>query len=149
MRLPGGVDEAERLRNRTKSRTRARVEHPFLVLKRLWGFAKVRYRGLAKNANRAFTAKAMVNLYLAARRTPALVRPSLARTRFKAPEPPLDGQQWLNSRCYSAALHQRSSLRGLDQRILRQSNEKNRSCVGSPRIRYSGDSRRIHNDRHA
>ena len=88
MRLPGGVDEAERLRNRTKSRTRARVAHPFLVLKRLWGFAKARYRGLAKNANRAFTAKAMVNLYLAARRTPALVRPSLARTRFKAPEPP-------------------------------------------------------------
>jgi IS5 family transposase len=75
VRFADGVDEAERLRNRTKSRTRARVEHPFLVLKRLWGFAKVRYRGLAKNANRAFTALAMVNLYLAARRTPALVRP--------------------------------------------------------------------------
>jgi len=75
VRFAWGVDEAERLRNRTKSRTRARVEHPFLVLKRLWGFAKVRYRGLAKNANRAFTALAMVNLYLAARRTPALVRP--------------------------------------------------------------------------
>ena len=74
VRLPGGVDEAERLRNRTKSRTRARVEHPFLVLKRLWSFAKVRYRGLAKNANRAFTALAMINLYLAARRTPAFVR---------------------------------------------------------------------------
>jgi IS5 family transposase len=45
------------------------------VLKRLWSFAKVCYRGLAKNANRAFRAMAMVNLYLAARRTPALVRP--------------------------------------------------------------------------
>ncbi|WP_269765636.1 transposase [Burkholderia ubonensis] len=33
---------------------RARVEHVFAVVKRLWGFAKVRYRGLAKNANRAF-----------------------------------------------------------------------------------------------
>ena len=75
VRKPGGEDEAERLRNRTKSRTRARVEHPFHVLKRLWGFAKVRYRGLAKNANRAFTALAMVNLYMAARRVPALVRP--------------------------------------------------------------------------
>ncbi len=74
VRKPDGEDEAERLRNRTKSRTRARVEHPFLVLKRLWGFAKVRYRGLAKNANRAFTALAMVNLYMAARRVPALVR---------------------------------------------------------------------------
>ena len=67
--------EAERLRNRTKSRARARVEHPFHVLKRLWGFVKVRYRGLAKNANRVFTALAMVNLYMAARRVPALVRP--------------------------------------------------------------------------
>ncbi len=75
VRKPQGVDEAERLRNRTKSRTRARVEHPFLVLKRLWGFAKVRYRGLAKNANRAFTALAMVNLFMAARRAPAIVRP--------------------------------------------------------------------------
>lgn len=74
MRKPDGVDEAERLCNCTKSRTRARVDHPFLVLKRLWGFAKMRYRGLAKNANRAFTALAMVNLYLAARRAPALVR---------------------------------------------------------------------------
>jgi IS5 family transposase len=75
VRQPWGEDEAERLRNRTKSRTRARVEHPFLVLKRVWGFAKVRYRGLAKNANRTFTALAMVNLYIAARRVPALVRP--------------------------------------------------------------------------
>lgn len=75
VRKPDGEDEVERSRNRTKSRTRARVEHPFLVLKRLWGFAKVRYKGLAKNANCAFTALAMVNLYLAARRVPAVVRP--------------------------------------------------------------------------
>jgi hypothetical protein len=34
---------------------RARVEHVFCVVKRLWGFSKVRYRGLAKNATRAFT----------------------------------------------------------------------------------------------
>lgn len=74
VRKPDGEDQGERSRNRTKSRKRARVEHPFLVLKRLRGFAKVRYRGLAKNANRAFTALAMVNLYLAARRLPALVR---------------------------------------------------------------------------
>lgn len=75
MRKPNGQDEAERSRNRTKSRTRAKVEHPFLVLKQLWGFAKVRYRGLAKNANRVFTALALVNLYMAARRVPALARP--------------------------------------------------------------------------
>ncbi|QIK38303.1 hypothetical protein GWK36_10305 [Caldichromatium japonicum] len=45
------------------------------MLKRLWGLAKVRYRGMVKNANRALTALAMVNLYPAARRVPALVRP--------------------------------------------------------------------------
>ncbi len=48
--------------NRRKSNVRAKVEHPFLIIKRLWGFAKVRYRGLAKNANRAFAMLAMVNL---------------------------------------------------------------------------------------
>jgi len=75
VRQPWGEDEAERRRNRTKSRTRARVEHAFHALKQLWGFAKVRYRGLAKNANRTFTALAMVNLYMAARRVPALMLP--------------------------------------------------------------------------
>lgn len=49
--------------NRARSRVRAFVEHPFLVMKQLWGFAKVRYRGLAKNAARAFTALALINLY--------------------------------------------------------------------------------------
>jgi IS5 family transposase len=34
------------------------VEHVFGVVKRLWGFGKVRYRGLVKNATRAFTALA-------------------------------------------------------------------------------------------
>src|SRR6185503_1025365 len=42
--------------NRARSRIRAHVEHPFLVVKRLWGFEKVRYRGLAKNLTRAFAA---------------------------------------------------------------------------------------------
>lgn len=40
VRRPGGEDEAERLRNRTKSRARARVEHPFPVLERLGGLRK-------------------------------------------------------------------------------------------------------------
>lgn len=75
VRKAAGIDEIERRKNRTKSRTRARVEHPFHVLKRLWGFVKVRYRGLRKNANRAFTALALANLFLASRRMPGLVRP--------------------------------------------------------------------------
>ena len=49
--------------NRARSRIRARGEHPFLVVKRLWGFAKVRYRGLAKNTARAFAVFALANLY--------------------------------------------------------------------------------------
>ena len=54
--------------NRARSRIRARGEHAFLVVKRLWGFTKVRYRGLAKNAARAFTLFALANLYLLRRR---------------------------------------------------------------------------------
>lgn len=51
-------------KNRNKSRIRARVEHVFAVVKRLWGFTKVRYRGLRKNATRAFTALALANIDL-------------------------------------------------------------------------------------
>jgi len=71
----GEVDEAARAKNRNKSRIRARVEHVFCVVKRLWGFSKVRYRGLAKNATRAFTALALANIYLARGRLMAQVRP--------------------------------------------------------------------------
>lgn len=52
------ADQARRAKNSNKSRIRARVEHVFAVVKRLWGFTKVRYPGLAKNACRAFTALA-------------------------------------------------------------------------------------------
>ncbi len=54
--------------NRSRSRVRARCEHGFLVVKRLWGFEKVRYRGLAKNTARAYTAFALANLYLLRKR---------------------------------------------------------------------------------
>lgn len=60
----GVVDEAERARNRTKSKVRAKVEHPIGVLKRVFGFVKVRYRGIAKNAHRLFVAAALANLYM-------------------------------------------------------------------------------------
>ena len=67
-RRNGEVDEAERSKNRNKSKVRARVEHVFAVVNRLWGFSKVRYRGLAKNATRAFTVLALANLYLCRKR---------------------------------------------------------------------------------
>lgn len=59
---------AQREANRRRSRQRARGEHAFHVVKRLWGFTKVRYRGLAKNLARAFTLFGLANLYLVRRR---------------------------------------------------------------------------------
>ena len=69
------VDEVQRRKNRNKSKVRARVEHVFAVVKRLWGFTKVRYRGLQKNATRAFTALALANIYMCRNRLMAQVRP--------------------------------------------------------------------------
>jgi IS5 family transposase len=70
------LTEAEKLTNRRKSAVRAKVEHPFLTLKRIWGFAKVRYRGLAKNANRAFAMLAMLNINKWGRPLTGEVRPA-------------------------------------------------------------------------
>jgi IS5 family transposase len=75
IRKSGEIDEIERGKNRNKSKIRARVEHVFAVVKRLWGFNKVRYRGLAKNAARAFTALALANIYLSRRHLLVQVRP--------------------------------------------------------------------------
>ena len=61
------LSEAERRKNRNKSKVRARVEHPFLIIKRIFGFNKVRYRGLDKNANRLFMACGLANLFMARR----------------------------------------------------------------------------------
>ena len=57
------VDEEGKRKNRTKSRVRARVEWPFRILKRVFGFIKVRYRGLKKNHEWLCAAFALVNLY--------------------------------------------------------------------------------------
>ena len=63
----GVVDEIERAKNRTKSKVRARVEHPIGVIKRVFGFAKVRYRGLNKNLHRLLVTCALANLFMARR----------------------------------------------------------------------------------
>src|ERR1700758_1799077 len=63
----GVVDEVERAKNRTKSKVRARVEHSIGVIKRVFGFAKVRYRGLKKNAHRLLVTCALANLFMARR----------------------------------------------------------------------------------
>jgi IS5 family transposase len=63
-RHSGVVDEVEREKNRVKSRVRSKVEHVFAVIKLKFGFTKVRYKGLAKNAHRLFVTCALVNLYM-------------------------------------------------------------------------------------
>jgi len=49
--------------NRRRSKVRPRVEHVIGVIKRIFGFSKVRYRGLAKNGNRLFVTAALANLF--------------------------------------------------------------------------------------
>lgn len=62
------LTDEQKARNREKSKTRARVEHPFLVVKRIFGFDKVRYRGLMKNTHRLHITCALVNLFMVRRR---------------------------------------------------------------------------------
>ena len=64
----GSIDEVEKAKNRNKSRVRAKVEHVFGVIKNIFGFRKVRYRGLAKNLHRLEVTAALTNLYLVRRR---------------------------------------------------------------------------------
>ena len=51
-----------------KASVRAKVEHPFRVLKRQFGYTKVRYRGLTKNTAQIVTLFALSNLWMARRR---------------------------------------------------------------------------------
>ena len=50
-----------------KASLRAKVEHPFRVIKRQFGYAKVRYHGLAKNTAQVLTLFALSNLWMARR----------------------------------------------------------------------------------
>ena len=70
-----GVRGPQRALERSKARLRARVEHPFRVIKRQFGYTKVRYRGLAKNAAQLLTLFALGNLWMARRYLMGEVRP--------------------------------------------------------------------------
>jgi IS5 family transposase len=54
--------------NRIIAMVRARIEHPFRIIKRQFGHVKTRYRGLAKNRAQLFTLFALSNLLLVRRR---------------------------------------------------------------------------------
>jgi IS5 family transposase len=58
------VDEVAWAKNQTKSKVRAKVEHVFQVMKLKFGFVKVRYRRLKKNAHRLFVTCALVHLFV-------------------------------------------------------------------------------------
>jgi IS5 family transposase len=66
------VDELQKKKNRSKSSVRAKVEHVFRILKRVFGFDKVRYRGIAKNHHRLCATFALVNLYMHRKRLAVL-----------------------------------------------------------------------------
>jgi len=59
------LTDKERQSNRRKSKVRAKVEHVFHVMKRRFGYTKVRYRGLDKNAHHVFATCALINLVMA------------------------------------------------------------------------------------
>jgi IS5 family transposase len=64
----GWFNQIEREKNRSKSHIRAKVEHTIGVIKRIFGFTKVRYRGLAKNLHRLEVTAALANLFIVRRR---------------------------------------------------------------------------------
>lgn len=59
-----GLSKSQKKRNRRHSGLRAKVEHPFRVIKVLWGQAKLRYRGLLKNGSRFVSLCALCNVYM-------------------------------------------------------------------------------------
>ena len=59
------LSDEDKAKNRTKSKVRAKVEHQFGIIKRRFGFTKVRYRGLDKNAHWLFVACALSNVVMA------------------------------------------------------------------------------------
>lgn len=61
-----GINWDKQIESR-KSSTRCKVEHPFLIVKKQFGYAKVAYRGIAKNMNRFHILFASANLVMCAR----------------------------------------------------------------------------------
>jgi|TARA_R100000049_G_C1955932_1_gene110739 IS5 family transposase len=59
--------KAKRKIEKAKTQVRAKVEHPFRVIKRQFGYAKVRFRGLAKNTSQMVTLFVLSNLWMARR----------------------------------------------------------------------------------
>ncbi len=68
------LSDKEKSKNNRKSSVRAKVEHVFHIMKRQFGFTKVRFRGLEKNGTHLFTTCALINLVLSKKRLLKLSR---------------------------------------------------------------------------
>jgi transposase, IS5 family len=62
------LSDTDKKWNRRMSRVRSKGEHPFRIVKDLWRYAKVRYRGILKNACQLFTLFALANIYAVRRK---------------------------------------------------------------------------------
>ena len=65
--------ERVKLEERRKAQVRARVAHPFWALKCIFGYRKVRFKGLAKNTSHVVTLFALTNLFMARKRLLAMM----------------------------------------------------------------------------
>ena len=77
------------------------MEHAFFTLKRLWGFAKVRYRGLAKNANRTL---ALIDI-------DKWSNPLGGFEAMSAPKAPSELQKWLKRGSKTSKIHETSTAK--------------------------------------
>jgi IS5 family transposase len=110
------VDEVAKKNNTTKSRVRAKVEHVFRILKRVFGFDKVRYRGIAKNHHRLCANFALINLYLHRKRLARLATECASRPQNSLPQHPKSSQTPPTRRSFRDPTH---------------ANQINRLCRGS------------------
>ena len=60
----GSADQTLELLEKVKASIRAKVEHPFRIIKQQFGFTKVRYRGMGKNDNHLQIMFALANIYM-------------------------------------------------------------------------------------
>jgi IS5 family transposase len=58
------ISVSQEKQNKSRAKVRARVEHCFGVMKNIFGFKKVRYRGLSKNGNKVYMTCGLINLYM-------------------------------------------------------------------------------------
>ncbi len=85
----GPLKELTRRAERLKAQLRSRVEHPFHVIKNLFGHRKVRYRGLAKNTAQLHSLFALANLVIAKKVLLALSSQGASGIQEKAEKPPV------------------------------------------------------------